>query len=333
MKKLLALLLLVLFSFSLAACGNGENNEKTADDILIKDLQTNEIITNCYSSDFVSESSFKYVSHEIIKRQTNLDDKEDIINVSVTAESEYFRAIVDLTVTYNFYDEGGWIADDFFVNNKDITPIKAADKSIISQKYNSFKHAIRISYFEDDIKNIGDKFNENIGIQLWKPCMRNFSFGNCELVNGETRLYAEAKMTFCTVKGYLPLQFDKTNGWHFVEQSYNLGEEPILVITDVEYGDYSAALGKQSIDSDTYIYPTECVIEEINAQAKQIKITWKGKTHIQTFDPINVKFSAPWTEENSYNRGDYNPTIVYNMENNSWQNQAVSNILYSQSSY
>lgn len=50
-------------------------------------------------------------SVSIQKRQTN--DKEDVVYCAVELENEYYQFTKHLCLNYNYYDEGGWILDDY----------------------------------------------------------------------------------------------------------------------------------------------------------------------------------------------------------------------------
>ena len=98
------ILFFILLSFS--ACSKKAG---VSDDIIAKDAEKVEIT---YATEYITDNSFDYISHKVIKRQTNIEDKEDIIFLESHYKNGYFEIIADVTLQYNFYDEGGWILED-----------------------------------------------------------------------------------------------------------------------------------------------------------------------------------------------------------------------------
>lgn len=60
-----------------------------------------------------------FTACEVIKRQSNPEDKEDVVFCRLTAEVGYLRAQRQYKLLYNFYDEGGWILDEATPENED----------------------------------------------------------------------------------------------------------------------------------------------------------------------------------------------------------------------
>lgn len=55
---------------------------------------------------------------EVIKRQSNPEQKQDIVYCRLTAQDRFRRGEYQLKLLYNFYDEGGWILDEVTPENE-----------------------------------------------------------------------------------------------------------------------------------------------------------------------------------------------------------------------
>lgn len=66
---------------------------------------------NAFGIDVLEEDGVVITDCEIIKRQTNEEEKEDIAYCRLTSKEGYCRAEYEFKLTYNYYDEGGWILD------------------------------------------------------------------------------------------------------------------------------------------------------------------------------------------------------------------------------
>lgn len=78
-------------------------------------------------------SFLNFNSMEISKRQTNKDDKEDIIYASIIGEGEFATHEYECKLVYNYYEQGGWILDAVEIQNclvKELNTI--SDNEILS---------------------------------------------------------------------------------------------------------------------------------------------------------------------------------------------------------
>ena len=92
--------LIVMMTF-LASCGNNKKNGATAE----------QISTDLDENLYLSMNNFMIKSIDIIKRQTNYDNKEDIIYVTVCKENDYFRVTENYVMHYALYNEG-WMLEN-----------------------------------------------------------------------------------------------------------------------------------------------------------------------------------------------------------------------------
>lgn len=81
-----------------------------------KILNEKELLESINEQD--TELSFvTFDNLEIIKRQTNDEDKTDRVYCTVSGQSQYADYTVDCILYCNFYDQGGWILDDVEISD------------------------------------------------------------------------------------------------------------------------------------------------------------------------------------------------------------------------
>lgn len=100
MKKK-SFVLFLLMCCALLLCGCTSQAVKTEEEILA-DMQERKLPEECEGA-VIS-------GIEIIKRQTNQEDKQDIVYVTMQAESENAKLVRSYKLEYNLYDEG-WVLD------------------------------------------------------------------------------------------------------------------------------------------------------------------------------------------------------------------------------
>lgn len=87
---------------------------------LKKPPQPDQILSDAnQSKDIERPSGVSFTACEVIKRQSNAEDKEDIVYCTLTAENSFYRTQRQYRLLYNFYDEGGWILDEATPENED----------------------------------------------------------------------------------------------------------------------------------------------------------------------------------------------------------------------
>lgn len=91
-----------------------------------------EILTD-FASYEESLSFLDFNTIEISKRQTNKDDKEDIIYASIIGEGEFATHEYECKLVYNYYEQGGWILDTVEIENCLATELNTiGDNEILS---------------------------------------------------------------------------------------------------------------------------------------------------------------------------------------------------------
>ena len=98
---------------------------------ILADISNIDSLKMCYSDDLVYESEYICKDVEIVKRQTNKENKEDFVFCNLVMENDYFRTCVQAELTYNYYDQGGWILDEYIFNIQEVMPIRAPEYELV----------------------------------------------------------------------------------------------------------------------------------------------------------------------------------------------------------
>lgn len=76
----------------------------------------------------------------ILKRQTN--EKDDTVYCTVSMENADYKYTANWVLTYNYYDQGGWILDDWYAdeesNTPEIIPLSGISTEIAEAEMNNF---------------------------------------------------------------------------------------------------------------------------------------------------------------------------------------------------
>lgn len=138
MKKILLCISIAILAFCLASCEVDITKQVANKEQILNDISGIDSIKHCFKSDFVYESEYVCKDIEIVKRQINKDEKEDLVFVTATMENDYFNVTLDLSLTYNFYDEGGWILDENNWNVIDVKPIRVPEYTLVKEKISTY---------------------------------------------------------------------------------------------------------------------------------------------------------------------------------------------------
>lgn len=120
--------LLALCALLLCSCGRGGvKSEKE----IMADMQEKGVMDVVNVSDVSIE---EISSLKILKRQTNKERKNDFVYVTVEADTETAHFVCSMKLTYNYYDDQGWVLDEYepYAEGENSTkPLKGADNSVV----------------------------------------------------------------------------------------------------------------------------------------------------------------------------------------------------------
>ena len=132
MKKtaFFGLLAIVVCCVFLVGC-NDISKQVANEKKLLEDVSNIDSLKNCFKSDFVYESEYICKDLEIIKRQTNAESKQDTVYCNVEMENDYFNALLEVVLTYGYYDVGGWIFDECDWEIINVKPLRAPEYELV----------------------------------------------------------------------------------------------------------------------------------------------------------------------------------------------------------
>ncbi len=250
---------------------------------LKNDLSNHENVIHCFESKFVNSNDYVYEKHSIIKRQTNIEDKEDIIYSSITAKTECISVEMQATAVYGFYDVGGWVLDELRISEKAVTPLQAPNKNIV---YNELVSALqedkeqydeKYKYSDDYDKSkawinylrIYDHEKATAGnfVQL-SEYVKNLELGKIEFDQSAKSAQIDVSISSCLskVNGYIQFGFNDKTGWYWNDASVKNSIKPYVVYKNSQVGDYEEAIGVFKGRLNQGDLMTKIEIFEINQQ-------------------------------------------------------------------
>lgn len=142
--------LLALCALLLTACGRGGvKSEKE----IMADMQERGVMDVVAISDVPIE---KISSLKILKRQTNKELKNDFVYVTVEADTETAHFVCSMKLTYNYYDDQGWVLDEYepYAEGENSTkPLKGPDNSVVDDFFEAlhrkFNNSEKLSLARD----------------------------------------------------------------------------------------------------------------------------------------------------------------------------------------
>ena len=124
MKKIYIFLVMMLMAVIFVGCGKKVANEEQ----IQIDLET-------FMEKSILADNEKILAVTIDKRQTQKDDKKDVVWCTIQTEDERCAYEKSIVLTYSLYDEGGWMLDEISGNDRSgwvITPLTGVNDDEIS---------------------------------------------------------------------------------------------------------------------------------------------------------------------------------------------------------
>ena len=166
--------LLALCALLLTACGrDGVKSEKE----IMADVEEKRAMDVIAVSDLPIE---EVSSLKVLKRQTNKELKNDFVYVTVEADTETAHFVRSMKLTYNYYDDQGWVLDEYepYAEGENSTkPLKGPDNAVVDDFFaavhDKFKGFPKTKYaswsvegMDTDLEN-ADHFNSIDTCIMW----------------------------------------------------------------------------------------------------------------------------------------------------------------------
>jgi len=292
LRILLVVITLMTLTFLLTACSERVVPESQ----IIHDIENQQLFSklNVAISDF-----------DILKRQTNIDEKKDIVYVAVTADNEDYSVTRSYVLTYVLYNDD-WLLETFDPYFNEGTPdritplhgvlyeeLKAYINSLDYSQFASFGYS-KYSSFECEKIQLGVSFDEQFDLSDYMEINED---GSCEFSFPVTYQF----YTFNEVIT-LPICCDFYNfGWHPYVDTSSISRELVLnenIVglwgSDDDWFSIAGRLNITSYDEDG------CFAELFTIKGKS---PVEGKLILESLKRDNGKFSSArlkWENNNSY---------------------------------
>lgn len=241
-----SMFLLLLLGFLLLMSGCTKSSSKSEKELLA-DLQENSF--------FLCNQEIMITDYSIIKRQTDVQGKTDIVYINVRAEDGFISWDCSYVMTYGLYNEG-WILDDIAAydeSNWKVQPLQGVDDEVVQDYMDSYKRENALDLVE--LIDRATTLEENLG---------------------------EDRITFRATKEHLygteVLDYNQT--WYFDEYSYGffIAGEPECVdrsiilsdaIVGAEWDDLARYYGSYNFFLDQFsikivaMYDDELVVYQV----------------------------------------------------------------------
>lgn len=151
--------LLVLCVLLLSSCGRGGvKSEKE----IMADMQEKQIL-EAYTGMTITE----FTSLDVLKRQTNKEIKNDLVYVTVKAETDVAHVTSSWKLIYTYYDDQGWILDDFenyFEGENKAIPKQEPEADMVDEFFEGFNDEHGFDYQYWNVINTDTDFDNGTAV-------------------------------------------------------------------------------------------------------------------------------------------------------------------------
>lgn len=242
------LFVLTISIFLLSSC----NASKAPNDTIQTDIQQINFDNIIEIESFCKGGTFNFYDYEITKRQTNSENKEDVIFCDIFLSNEFYNITIQEKLLYNYYDEGGWKLENNYFISKCIEANSAPDSSSVINCIKNNKIEYKHKYNRDVKCFFCTYDDEYYSLALYNNKKSEMYFDKYELEKIEfDKATQKASVNFKVSSNVLsanisyPLECDSEDGW-ISEQSLGLKENEdynICLVLNFEYN-YDKLIGK-----------------------------------------------------------------------------------------
>lgn len=284
MKRLLSIWyavgLLIICAFFLNGCSNsGVSEAQIQEEVSAFD----EVKSGIISCDYVNFDGYQIESFEIEKRQTNIEDKEDIIYCTVVIKNNSFQSHINYMLIYDYFDDGGWLLGQVEIIEKRTTPLCGVhldniyfDGLNFSEKFNKYS-SLNNNFDRDNIQVVGRNTDLEIGIDTIE-----YQYTNEKSI----------------IKAQLIFQFDQNSGWKVIsdENDYSMQNCPIVKEISVDWEKIFVG----TFECDASRYKNNLTIKSYNKATREVSGSYSVLEDTTLYNPRfekNENFVATFDEE------------------------------------
>lgn len=127
------LILMLLPMYLLSGCAAKPPGEKELEATFTEDFLT-EVAK--YRIDGIEEE-FSIDDVTLVRRQTN--EKQDVSDCTISLSHPSYRCEVNVTLHYEYYDEGGWFLEEWKINDTQMQPLQGVSSGVSDYAENELK--------------------------------------------------------------------------------------------------------------------------------------------------------------------------------------------------
>lgn len=213
MKRLISLAMLIgVVVLVFSGCGS----KKVSESQILADLNKLDFTVFAYQSSYTNDSESSQTFEKVIKRQTNAENKEDIIFYEVLIKDQYFQTTLSVEMVYNYYDEGGWILDEHSVERTKVEPIAFPEKDLVVGYLSS--ESTTFHYVDNTKQN----YTQNFNLIHFHEANNSIEWKTLDKTTGTATFEISATIdNAATISGEIDMYFDEENGWSFYRDGTN----------------------------------------------------------------------------------------------------------------
>lgn len=234
MKKINIIITIFILLF-LLSCISACSRRNIKETQLIKDLNYENEIQNCFSVGYGNDSEFQIIECNISDTEYDKENKETIVYCSAIAENDYFHVELDIKADYikNNLDSISYDVDS-------VKAISAPDKDFMEDM---IKQAIK----KNKKFSYGIPYDDGIGTRYYYLYSDNNDFDVIDIDLASNGTYAKLNCCYTSDNtkyyGYFEIIFDN-KGWHSIDDSL-LSDIQFLhmILTKVDFDFATKAVG------------------------------------------------------------------------------------------
>ncbi len=297
MKKIFSLFVsLILVILLVSGCGIS----KTPNEDELKNMLRTQY-PECLERYIYKEEVFEINDFEILRRQTNIEEKTDKVDCKLVVENEFYEGVFKYTLFLNYYDDGGWQLDNYEYYDAD--EMKAKTNTLPTESIEN-----EVDYYNDiygELSFLEESYDFETGIITRKYTADNkFNYLN---VSGNLII----QYTLCEeeIEGsagcyyWIPEYFDNIEQKWELSKKYKFDAEPQKYSWELDFNDQIPKIfgadgdGEDIAKGIAYIKVNNITNEKIEVTLDIISRDYDGGFSFDDFSTKNITFDI---KENVY---------------------------------
>lgn len=290
MRKLFIPIIIILVMFLSTGCGNKNVTETQ----ILSDLKQIDYSEQAFQSPFTTPSEYSYTSEKLVKRQTNPEKKEDIIFYEVQINNDFFQTCLSVKLVYNYYDEGGWVLDEHFIERTKVEPTAFPATDLIADYLSSEDNTFNY------IDNTKPNYSQNDNLIHFCKSKIDIEWKDLNNEKGIATFNISATIDdFATITGNMDICFDEDNGWSFFKEN----TKSLFIIENKDFNYNNKCTGKYNCNisySWGYVFNKDYYIKSIDTDTETIEISDENGEGQMKFDPLTLNGFMTYSDDKPY---------------------------------